>query len=54
VDEVLDGAHPSLGSNGRRAVERGYSWAGTLARLDGFLDDTKRQHGAEQRMESIA
>jgi sugar transferase (PEP-CTERM/EpsH1 system associated) len=38
VGEVLDGAHPSLGANGRRAVERGYAWAGTLARLDGFLD----------------
>jgi polysaccharide biosynthesis protein PslH len=42
VGEVLDGAHPSLGANGRRAVERGYAWAGTLARLDGFLD---RPHG---------
>jgi glycosyltransferase involved in cell wall biosynthesis len=38
IDEVLDGAHPSLGANGRHAVERGYAWAGTLARLDGFLD----------------
>jgi hypothetical protein len=38
VDEVLDGGHPSLGANGRRAVERGYAWAGTLARLDGFLE----------------
>jgi sugar transferase (PEP-CTERM/EpsH1 system associated) len=48
VAEVLDGAHPSLGANGRRAVERGYTWAATLARLDGFLD------GANRRMESIA
>src|SRR3984957_12031559 len=47
IDEVLDGAHPSLGANGRRAVERGYGWAGTLARLDGFLDDPQ----ARQRME---
>ena len=48
IDEVLDGAHPSLGANGRRAVERGYAWAGTLARLDGFLDDPQ----ARQRMEN--
>jgi sugar transferase (PEP-CTERM/EpsH1 system associated) len=54
VAEVLDGAHPSLGSNGRRAVERGYAWADTLARLDGFLDDVPRQPGASRRMENIA
>jgi sugar transferase (PEP-CTERM/EpsH1 system associated) len=53
IDEVLDGAHPSLGASGRRAVERGYAWAGTLARLDGFLDDPRAQ-GAGQRMENIA
>jgi len=40
VAEVLDGAHPELGAAGRRAVEHGYTWAGTLARLDGFLDNT--------------
>ena len=53
VAEVLDGAHPSLGSNGRSAVERGYTWAGTLARLDGFLDNVPPPHGAaDRRMES--
>ena len=54
VGEVLDGAHPLLGANGRRAVEQGYSWAGTLARLDGFLDDAPPAQSAEGRMESIA
>jgi glycosyltransferase involved in cell wall biosynthesis len=54
VGEVLDGAHPGLGAAGRRAVERGYAWADTLARLDGFLDDAPGQQGAGQRMESIA
>ena len=53
VAEVLDGAHPSLGSSGRRAVERGYTWAGTLARLDGFLD-APQPRDAGQRMENIA
>ncbi len=50
VAEVLDGAHPSLGANGRRAVEHGYTWAATLARLDGFLDNAP----PHRRMESIA
>src|SRR6185312_600725 len=26
VGEVLDGAHPQLGTNARRMVEQGYSW----------------------------
>ena len=47
VAEVLDGAHPSLGASGRHAVERGYAWAATLARLDGFLD---QPHGPDPRM----
>jgi sugar transferase (PEP-CTERM/EpsH1 system associated) len=54
VDEVLDGAHPGLGAAGRRTVERGYAWAGTLARLDGFLDNAPGPQGAGRRMESIA
>jgi sugar transferase (PEP-CTERM/EpsH1 system associated) len=54
VDEVLDGAHPFLATNGRGAVERGYAWSGILEKLDRLLDDPSRQHGAGQRMESIA
>ena len=46
VAEVLDGAHPELGAAGRRAVEQGYTWSASLARLDGFLDN--------RRMESTA
>ena len=34
---VLDGAHPGLGQAGRRAVEAGYAWSATLARLDDIL-----------------
>jgi sugar transferase (PEP-CTERM/EpsH1 system associated) len=54
VADVLDGAHPGLGAAGRRAVERGYAWAGTLAKLDGFLDAAPRQEGAGRRRESMA
>ena len=48
VGEVLDGAHPALAMNGRRAVERGYSWAGVMKKLDHLLE------GAGHSMEAIA
>ena len=35
--EVLDGLHPDLGANARRAVERHYAWPAQLARLDALL-----------------
>ena len=38
VTEILDGKHPHLGMAGRRAVENGYSWTASLARLDQLLD----------------
>ena len=38
VTEILDGKHPHLGMAGRRAVENGYSWTASLARLDRLLD----------------
>ncbi len=41
---VLDGAHPGLADAGRRAVEAGYAWSATLARLDDIL-----KHGRPQR-----
>jgi sugar transferase (PEP-CTERM/EpsH1 system associated) len=34
VTEVLDGRHPTLGSEARNAVERRYDWSTTLAPLD--------------------
>ena len=34
---VLDGHHPGLAQAGRRAVEAGYAWSATLARLDAIL-----------------
>lgn len=34
---VLDGAHPGLAQSGRRAVEAGYAWSATLAKLDTIL-----------------
>jgi sugar transferase (PEP-CTERM/EpsH1 system associated) len=37
VAAVLDGAHPGLAASGRRAVEVGYAWSATLARLDHIL-----------------
>jgi sugar transferase (PEP-CTERM/EpsH1 system associated) len=40
VAEVLDGRHPGLGSAGRQAVERAYSWPAQLARLDAILAAT--------------
>ena len=39
VDAVVSGAHPGLGAAGRRAVETGYAWPATLARLDAILAD---------------
>ena len=48
VGAVLDGAHPDLAANGRRAVERGYSWAGVMNKLDHLLE------GAGQPMETTA
>ncbi len=38
IAAVLDGAHPGLAPAGRRAVEAGYAWSATLARLDTILD----------------
>ena len=35
---VLDGAHPGIAAAGRRAVEQGYAWSATLARLNTILD----------------
>ena len=37
VDAVLRGAYPTLAAAGRRAVEAGYAWPATLARLDTIL-----------------
>ena len=37
VAEVLDGAHPGLGSAARAAMVRGYAWPATLSRLDAIL-----------------
>jgi sugar transferase (PEP-CTERM/EpsH1 system associated) len=54
VGEVLDGTHPLLGTNARRAVERGYAWSGVLAKLDRLLDNAPRQQDAGQRVESLA
>jgi polysaccharide biosynthesis protein PslH len=51
VDEVLDGAHPAIATNGRRAVESGYSWAGVMEKLDRLLE-APQQEGAGQRMEA--
>jgi len=34
---VLEGSHPGLAAAGRAAVERGYAWPQTLARLDALL-----------------
>ena len=53
IEEVLDGAHPGLGTAGRRAVERGYAWSGVLEKLDRLLETAAtRPHAA--RTESIA
>ena len=38
VASILEGSHPALGAAGRRAVEAGYAWSATLARLDTILD----------------
>jgi sugar transferase (PEP-CTERM/EpsH1 system associated) len=46
VNEVLDGAHPALAMNGRRAVEGGYGWARVMEKLDHLLE------GAGQPMEA--
>ncbi len=37
IAAVLDGAHPGVAAAGRRAVEAGYAWSATLARLDGIM-----------------
>ena len=37
IGAVLDGAHPGLAAAGRAAVEDGYAWSATLARLDTIL-----------------
>ena len=37
IGAVLDGAHPGLGAAGRAAMEAGYAWPATLARLDAAL-----------------
>jgi len=54
VGEVLDGAHPLLGTNARRAIERGYAWPGALKKLDRLLDNAPRQQAAAPRMKSLA
>jgi len=38
IAAVLDGGHPALGVAGRQAMEAGYGWPATLARLDGLLE----------------
>jgi sugar transferase (PEP-CTERM/EpsH1 system associated) len=46
VADVLLGRYPSIGPAARQAVERGYSWASSLHRLDALwhdLDATPRQ-----------
>ncbi|MGH7043185.1 MAG: glycosyltransferase, partial [Acetobacteraceae bacterium] len=35
--DVLAGHHPGLGAAARQAMERGYAWSATLARLDAHL-----------------
>jgi len=52
IAEVLGGAYPDLATNGRRAVESGYSWAGVLEKLDRLLE-APHQRGAGERMEAI-
>ena len=37
VAEVVEEGHPGLGARGRQAVEAGYAWSRTFARLDGLL-----------------
>ena len=37
VASVLDGEHPNMGIAARAAMERGYAWSATLARLDDHL-----------------
>ena len=37
VRAVLDGRHPALGANARRAMETGYDWAETLRPLDALF-----------------
>jgi sugar transferase (PEP-CTERM/EpsH1 system associated) len=54
VGEVLDGTHPALGTNARRAIERSYAWPRGLAKLDHLLDNAPRQQGVTQRLESLA
>ena len=38
IGDVLDGKHPNIGINARRAMEAGYGWASRMALLDGLLD----------------
>jgi polysaccharide biosynthesis protein PslH len=51
VGEVLDGAHPQLGTNARRTIDQGYSWRAVLEKLDRLLE-APQQAGAGQRMEA--
>ena len=37
ITSILDGVHPALGASARAAMERGYAWSTTLARLDAQL-----------------
>ena len=39
IAAVLDGGHPALGVAGRQAMEAGYGWPATLARLEALLED---------------
>ena len=37
VCEVLEGAHPGLGTAARETMERGYAWSAVLGKLDSYL-----------------
>jgi sugar transferase (PEP-CTERM/EpsH1 system associated) len=50
---VLDGAYPDLAANGRRAVEASYSWAATLAKLDGILAPRSPFGGSQGRFPEV-
>ncbi len=54
IGAVLDGAHPGLGAAGRAAMERGYAWSATLARLDAALARVLAGAPAVPRAESMA
>ncbi|HEY8611953.1 MAG TPA: hypothetical protein VIL69_11750, partial [Roseomonas sp.] len=47
VAEVLDGAHPGLGTAARATVLSGYDWAASLRPLDGIMGTTPQALAAE-------